>query len=296
MEKTGMKKTMNRKLNRPLGWGIMGSVLIIIFTLAVIGACAAAENKGGMVAMLVIGCIALAVCVIAAIVDYRRLARNGELEQEEAIEPASKEEEAPVAVQQAAEEAYEQPEVVVAATAYQSKADEVEVAEEAPALFEEDEAGSEEEIAEAEAPVADQATDVEIVADEAEDTVAEGAAEEIAEEPIEEAVPEAPDITPEDARGTMSNEEALSRVEGTRTAVNGPMCTVYVGVLSGAFASGEVVTLEALQAKGLVPRKETGYIVLAKGSINKALTVKANDFSADAVKMILAAGGKAIGC
>ncbi|MBQ3507519.1 MAG: uL15 family ribosomal protein, partial [Clostridia bacterium] len=67
-----------------------------------------------------------------------------------------------------------------------------------------------------------------------------------------------------------------------------------IDTLSMHFDTGDTVTLEALKEKGLLPAK-TDYIkVLAHGSLNKHLTVEAQDYSADAIKMIILTGGKVI--
>ena len=54
---------------------------------------------------------------------------------------------------------------------------------------------------------------------------------------------------------------------------------------------GAVVTLEALNAKGLATRKGVAVKVLAKGELTKALTVHAHGFSTAAREQIEAAGG-----
>ena len=51
--------------------------------------------------------------------------------------------------------------------------------------------------------------------------------------------------------------------------------------------------IAALKAKGLVSKKDTQVKILARGYIDKSLTVVADDFSVDAVKMILLADGTA---
>ena len=63
--------------------------------------------------------------------------------------------------------------------------------------------------------------------------------------------------------------------------------------ISDSFAQGDRVDVNSLKEKGLVT-PETAYIkVLARGSIDKALSVYANDFSLSAVKMIALTGGEA---
>jgi large subunit ribosomal protein L15 len=59
----------------------------------------------------------------------------------------------------------------------------------------------------------------------------------------------------------------------------------------GRFDAGSEVTLELMKAKGLVSRKDVPVKVLAKGQLDKALTVHAHGFSAGARQRIEAAGG-----
>ena len=58
------------------------------------------------------------------------------------------------------------------------------------------------------------------------------------------------------------------------------------------FENGAVVDLEALKAARLVRKELDGLKILGSGEITKALTVKANVFSATAKEKIEAAGGK----
>ena len=58
------------------------------------------------------------------------------------------------------------------------------------------------------------------------------------------------------------------------------------------FEANAVVDFEALKAAGLVKKELEGLKILGNGELNVALTVKANKFSASAVKAIEAAGGK----
>jgi large subunit ribosomal protein L15 len=57
------------------------------------------------------------------------------------------------------------------------------------------------------------------------------------------------------------------------------------------FDAGTVVDTAAIIARGLASNIRDGIKVLAKGSIAKALTVKAHKFSAAAKEQIIAAGG-----
>lgn len=292
-DRNNIKSKLGQKVERRLGWGIMGSVLIIILTLGIVGACAAAENQRGVTATIVIGAIALFILLASVVVYYVK--KHFEGKSVEAVEPAAEPDffvETSVAAETPVEEVSAEAEPAVA-----EEADEPET-----------EAPSE---AQAEAVAADEIAAEEPVAESAEDETPVVAAE---DEPAEEAVPveeEEPVVEPavaeeiepavvitvEEAHAAMTDEEALALIEvRSKNKVDGAMCTVNVGILSATFEKGEVVTLDALQAKGLIPRKQNGYIVLAQGTVNKPLTVIANDFSADAVKMIVMAGGKVIGC
>ena len=61
--------------------------------------------------------------------------------------------------------------------------------------------------------------------------------------------------------------------------------------LEARFDDGAEVTLDALREKGLAKRKGVAVKVLARGELNKKLTVHAHKFSATARERIEAAGG-----
>ena len=67
---------------------------------------------------------------------------------------------------------------------------------------------------------------------------------------------------------------------------------VNVSVLE-VFEQNEVVDIAALKAKGIISNPKDGVKILGNGEITKALTVKANAFSAGAKEKIEAVGGKA---
>jgi large subunit ribosomal protein L15 len=68
---------------------------------------------------------------------------------------------------------------------------------------------------------------------------------------------------------------------------------VNLDQLSRAFAPGEEVTPERLVAVGLVKDLKDGVKVLGRGTLDRALTVRAHRFSRAAVEKIAAAGGRA---
>jgi large subunit ribosomal protein L15 len=68
---------------------------------------------------------------------------------------------------------------------------------------------------------------------------------------------------------------------------------VNLGDLQTRFEAGAVVDADALRQSGLVRGKRLPIKILGKGEISKALTVKADKFSAAARERLEAAGGRA---
>lgn len=66
---------------------------------------------------------------------------------------------------------------------------------------------------------------------------------------------------------------------------------VNIDTISAHFQEGDIINLESLKEKGLFSSRVDYYKVLSRGQLDKALTIEANDFSLEAVKMILLAGG-----
>ena len=108
-------------------------------------------------------------------------------------------------------------------------------------------------------------------------------------------------VTVEEARTKVTDEYAKQHVVTVVTApvmqqkfaIGGKKAVVNIDTISANFADGDVVDIAALKAKGLVGKKDTQVKILARGYIDKSLTVVADDFSVDAVKMILLADGRA---
>lgn len=102
-------------------------------------------------------------------------------------------------------------------------------------------------------------------------------------------------ITMEEADKEMSDEKAEAAIEedtihhhqkGSKEIVN-------IDTLSQNYNDGDEVTLESLKEKKLVSSK-AGYVkVLARGRLDKKLTVDLDDYSLQAVKMIVLLGGHA---
>ena len=100
-------------------------------------------------------------------------------------------------------------------------------------------------------------------------------------------------ITVKEADEMMSDEVAEEVIEIKKSKVKhmGKKEVINLDMLSKHFDDGDVVDLESLKEKKLISAK-TDYIkVLARGVLDKKLIVKADDFSLQAVKMIVLMGG-----
>lgn len=95
-------------------------------------------------------------------------------------------------------------------------------------------------------------------------------------------------VSDETAQILIEKEEETEKIYGTKKGI------INLDVISRNFEAGEVVTINTLKEKKLID-KNIGFIkVLARGVIDKPLTVKAQDFSIDAAKMIQLTGGKVV--
>lgn len=66
---------------------------------------------------------------------------------------------------------------------------------------------------------------------------------------------------------------------------------INVSALDAAFGANEEVTMEALRAKGLIPKKADVVKVLGNGEVSKALKIRVHRASGSAKEKIEAAGG-----
>ena len=69
--------------------------------------------------------------------------------------------------------------------------------------------------------------------------------------------------------------------------------TINLDELNKFFKDGDTVTPEILKERGIIKNSLCGIKVLANGSLDKKLTIKAQRFSSKAVTKIEEAGGKA---
>ncbi len=77
-------------------------------------------------------------------------------------------------------------------------------------------------------------------------------------------------------------------------AGKGRRAIVNLDTISANYQEGDTVDLESLKKKGLIDGKAASCKILARGSLDKSLTVEAVDFSLPAVKMIALTGGKVV--
>lgn len=104
-------------------------------------------------------------------------------------------------------------------------------------------------------------------------------------------------ITIEEAHEAITDEIAVHFVEVEDSHEDKryrSKAIINIDTLSLYFASGDTVNLEALKEKKLLPPKTDFVKVLAHGLLDKQLVVEAQDYSADAIKMIILTGGKVI--
>lgn len=105
-------------------------------------------------------------------------------------------------------------------------------------------------------------------------------------------------ITIEEAHSAITDEVAVHFIKfeksDSKEKKYSKKSIINIDTLSDRFAAGQTVNLDSLKAKGLIPGGSDFVKVLARGHLDKKLTVEAQDFSADAVKMIILTGGKVI--
>lgn len=118
----------------------------------------------------------------------------------------------------------------------------------------------------------------------------------IIEEPeIEEILPEIVEhVDAEVADTLISDYLAIKKANYAKGAGKGRLGVINIGDIDAVFEADSVVTLEELKEMKLLPKGIGRLKVLAHGSLNKPLTVKAESYSVQAIKMIELTGGTVI--
>ena len=156
-----------------------------------------------------------------------------------------------------------------------------------------------------EEPVVEEPVEEPVVEEPAEEPVVEEPVEEpVVEEPVEEPVVEEPveepvvvSVAAEDAHALVEEKQIEVVVEEDVdyiTKNDNKKAIVNIDTLAKAFEAGAVVDIDALKAKRLVDKKAKSIKVLARGVLDKPLTIKAGEFSDTALEMIALTGGKAV--
>ena len=95
----------------------------------------------------------------------------------------------------------------------------------------------------------------------------------------------------EEADVIVSDEVAEESIEIISEVRGGRMVEINIGEINDNFENGDTVSITELKAKHLISSKAGRVKILAGGVLNKKLTVIADKFSLQAVKMITLEGG-----
>lgn len=101
-------------------------------------------------------------------------------------------------------------------------------------------------------------------------------------------------IDAEEADELIDDSVALAVAQHEYGAGTGARSYINLGVIDKHFEADETVTLPVLKAKKLIPAKIRRIKILADGVLTKPLTVKAESYSIQAMKMIELTGGTVV--
>jgi ribosomal protein L15 len=101
-------------------------------------------------------------------------------------------------------------------------------------------------------------------------------------------------IDADEADAMISDNLAMKTANYESGAGRGPQAIINIGVLDQNFEANDVVTIEILKEKGLISSKAGRMKVLADGVLKKPLTVRSENYSIQAIKMIELTGGTVV--
>ena len=104
------------------------------------------------------------------------------------------------------------------------------------------------------------------------------------------------EVTISEADNVISDARARYLTNTIDNKRSGRLVAVNIDTISMNFKANDEVTLEDLKGLGLVPENTGRIKVLARGVIDKPLTIIADGFSLQAIKMIILTGGEPIQC
>ena len=111
---------------------------------------------------------------------------------------------------------------------------------------------------------------------------------------VEEEIIHVEHVSAVEADALMTDAQAVNSVVLVACAATGKMGAVNVGTLNVHYEDGDKVDIDSLKEKKLIAADCKRVKILADGDLDKALTVEANSFSLQAIKMITLVGGHAI--
>ncbi len=119
--------------------------------------------------------------------------------------------------------------------------------------------------------------------------------EEVPEEEISDEIEIMEEISAETVDAYMTDKAAEHfLVISSEAGGVGKMGIINVGQISEVYHAGDTIDLADLQSRGLVNDSIGRLKVLAAGKLDKSLTIKADAFSVQAIKMITLTGGQAV--
>ena len=103
-------------------------------------------------------------------------------------------------------------------------------------------------------------------------------------------------VAAEEVDDLMTDTEAAEALTISEEELGGTGKKMFInlGRINEMYEAGATVELASLKEKGLISSQAGRVKILADGTLDKPLTVKADDFSAQAIKMIVLTGGEAI--
>ncbi len=103
-------------------------------------------------------------------------------------------------------------------------------------------------------------------------------------------------VAAEEVDDLMTDTEAAEALTISEEELGGTGKKMFInlGRINEMYEAGATVELASLKEKGLISSQAGRVKILADGTLDKPLTVKADDFSAQAIKMIVLTGGEAV--
>lgn len=101
-------------------------------------------------------------------------------------------------------------------------------------------------------------------------------------------------ISAEEADAMISDTLAMENTDFECGAGHGKQDIINIGVLNEHFEANDVITMAVLKEKKLIAKDAGRIKILADGILSKPLTIKAESYSIQAIKMVKLTGGTVI--